>query len=96
MTALDIRQELFEILGFVEPSTVFRRVTEALRKLQIHRTDTKVAVILIQSWHDDLDIKDKGAVLFMIRALELYRTDCFDEAQKYEYLAVKLYTEQQY
>jgi hypothetical protein len=94
MIVRDIKQELFEILGFVDSLRVFREVTGAMRKLQLQGDDGHVEVILIQSWEDEINVKDKKALLFMVRSQELYRTNFFDEAQKYEGLAVKYFLEE--
>lgn len=91
MIARDVRKELFEILGFIEATDVFRKITDAMRALQMNSGSDVGDLILIQSWEDELDVKDKKALLFMVRAQELYHTQFFDEAQKYESLAIKYY-----
>ena len=87
MKAKELRDDLFQILGFVEEQKVFREMTEALRALQ--RANAGSKVILVQSWEDEIEIADERALLFMVRSKNLFRNQFLDEAQKYESLAVK-------
>lgn len=91
MIAGDLKRELFEILGFIPCEEVFRKLTDSMRKLQKQSATSSAEVILIQSWQDELYLKDKRSLLYMVRAQELYRNNFFDEAQKYESLAVQHY-----
>jgi len=91
MIAKDLYRELFEILSGADEKSIFREITDAMRKLQMQRGIAPTELISIQSWDAKIDIKSKEALLYMIRAQQLYRTQFFDEGQKYESLALKYY-----
>jgi hypothetical protein len=84
------RDSNLSLLGHYAPNEhepYYRRIKTALAGAWI-RMRYRRKTFVIRSLNDYIPLTNTMAVLFMVRAQELYRTNFYDEGQKYEGLAV--------